>query len=293
MFMNNIFCSAISECLNLAIRAVFISWESLQGNRLSLSLRIRPFPRPEGVIVLICSLLLLAIPPALAKDGVPAKCTANAEQTAASDLTVAVVNGQPIKASALDAYASTTQFPIEEALEDLIDLQLVRQAAAIKQVKAPSGQWSAEERAGVELTLARALGLDLPPVRVNLVVDHAWVKDAEDEKTRAADRALLEQLRSLVEAGSTIPEAFIQLHIDGAAWHIGDHEEYPYEVIPAEAHDLPPGSLSPIIPGDGGLHLFKIYERKEQRPPASEIHSLLIGRLRQDATIERPETPDQ
>jgi hypothetical protein len=293
MFMNKIFWSAISECLNLAIRAVFISRESLQGNRLSLSLRNRPFPRPEGVIGLICSLLLLAIPPALAKDGVPAKCTANAEQTAASDLTVAVVNGQPIKASALDAYASTMQFPIEEALEDLIDLQLVRQAAAIKQVKAPSGPWSAEERAEVELTLARALGLDLPPDRLNLVVDHAWVKDAQDEKTRAADRALLEQLRTLVEAGSTIPEAFIQLHIDGAAWHIGDHEEYPYEVIPPEAHDLPPGSLSPIIPGDGGLHLFKIYERKEQRPPTSEIHSLLIGRLRQDATIERPETPDQ
>ncbi len=291
--MKKIFWSTISECLNLAIRVVFISRESLQYNCLSLSLRNRPFSLPRGVIVLICGLMLPAVPPALAADKVPAHCTTPAVHTVAADPTVALVNGQPIKASQLDAYASSTQFPREEALEALIDMRLVRQAADIKQVKAPSGPWSEEERAGVELTLARALGLDLPPVRVNLVVDHAWVKDTEDEKTRAADFALMERLRALVEAGSTIPEAFIQLHIDGSAWHIGDHEEYPYEVIPAEAHDLPPGSLSPIIPGDGGLHLFKIYERKEELPPSSEIHGLLIGRLRQDATIERRDTLSQ
>jgi hypothetical protein len=148
-------------------------------------------------------------------------------------------------------------------------------------------------RAGVELALAQTLGLDVPPLRVSLVVDHAWLKDAEDEKARFADRALLERLRALVEAGATIPEAYTQLQVDGAAWHIGDHEEYPYEIIPAEAHDLPPGSLSPIIPGDGGLHLFRIYQRKQELPPSSEIRGLLSERLRRDATIDRPETPSQ
>lgn len=254
----------------------------------------RPVPRPGVVTVLICSVLLLVIghvSPAQATDEVPAQSAAPVVEPVATDLTVALVNGQPIKASELDAHVTATQLPREEALEDVIDLRLVRDAAAAKQVSAPIGPWSAEVRASIELALANALGFDVPPPRVSLVVDHAWHKDAEDEKIRTADRAQMEQLRTLVEAGATIPEAYTKLRVDGAAWHIGDHEEYPYEVIPSEAHDLPPGSLSPIIPGNGGLHLFKIYQRKQELPPSSEIRSLLSESLRRDATIVRSETP--
>jgi hypothetical protein len=77
--------------------------------------------------------------------------------------------------------------------------------------------------------------------------------------------------------------------LDGSLWHIGDHEEYPYDVIPPEAHDLPDGSLSPIIPGDGGLHLFKIYQRKKVPPPLDQIRGPLYNRLQVELSVDRPE----
>ncbi len=52
------------------------------------------------------------------------------------------------------------------------------------------------------------------------------------------------------------------LEIPGEAWHIGDHEEYPLSVLPETVRTLGVGALSSVIAGDGGLHLFKIHERK-------------------------------
>jgi hypothetical protein len=109
---------------------------------------------------------------------------------------------------------------------------------------------------------AKPLPPPAAPDKVVIVVDHAWVKDSPDEVVQASQRKSLERLRALVAAGKTIPAAYEALGIPGAAWHIGDHEEYAYNVIPDAAHDLPDGALSPIIAGDGGLHLFKIYARK-------------------------------
>jgi hypothetical protein len=210
------------------------------------------------------------------------------------DRTVAIVNGQPVKASELDAHVAATNLPREEALEDLIDLHLTRAAVAANQISAPAEPWSPEVRAKVELDLARALGVDIPPPQVSLIVDHAWLKDAKSQKGRAAGRALLMRLRKLVKAGATIPQGYTKLKVvDESAWHVGDHEEYPYSRLPAKMRDLPPGSLSEIIPGDGGLHLFKIYQRKEGPPPADEIRAPLRARLRLDASIERPEMPTQ
>ena len=46
------------------------------------------------------------------------------------------------------------------------------------------------------------------------------------------------------------------------------------------------GALSPIIPGDGGLHLFQIVERK-QAPPAPElVRQALRISLREGRIIE-------
>jgi hypothetical protein len=78
------------------------------------------------------------------------------------------------------------------------------------------------------------------------------------------------------------------MQLDGTPWHIGDHEEYMAETIPPEGRDLPAGSISPIIPGDGGLHLFTIHERKDYLSPADVIGPILRDQLRQGATIERP-----
>lgn len=206
---------------------------------------------------------------------------------------VAFVDGVPIKAAELDDHATATGKSRDEALDDLINLQLVRAAAANKKMKTPSGSWSEEERAGIELALARALSLDIPQGNVSLVVDHAWLKDADDEAARTAGRELMERLRGLVEAGTAIPLAYEQLHADGSLWHIGDHEEYPYDVVPDEARDLPAGSLSAMIPGDGGLHLFKVYQRKEELPSRTEIHDLLMDQLRIDATIDLVDETDE
>jgi hypothetical protein len=241
----------------------------------------------------LCCELLFPMGCASQKNAINADAP-EASQPVAVDRTVAIVNGQPVKASELDAHVAATKLPREEALEDLIDLHLTRAAVVANQVSAPAEPWSPEERAKVELDLAKSLGVDIPPPQVSLVVDHAWLKDAKSQKGRAAGRALLVRLRKLVKAGATIPEGYTKLKVvDESAWHVGDHEEYPYSRLPAKMRDLPPGSLSEIIPGDGGLHLFKIYQRKEEPPPAEEIRALLGMRLRSGASIERPETPTQ
>lgn len=223
---------------------------------------------------LITSILIFAI------------CCALSIQAIAADQIVAMVNDQPIKVSELEAHIAATQFGREQALEDLIDLQLVRSAAVANKVKAPSGAWSDEIRAEVEYALAKVLSLHIPPLQISLIIDHAWLKDAATEKDRTAGHALMVQLRNQVKAGTTIPDAYNKLQVDGSNWHIGDHEEYPYNIIPAEARDLPPGSLSEIIPGDGGEHLFKIYEKKERIPPSNLFRYALSHHLRKDAKID-------
>jgi hypothetical protein len=201
----------------------------------------------------------------------------------------AIVNGQPITAAEVDAHAEFLQLPTEYALEDLIELRLLKAAAIAKGVKLPPEPWFTETRAGVELAVARALGIAQVMPRPVLIVDHAWLKDADNEKDRAAGRAQLEKLRGLVAGGATIPEAFTRLNLDGTPWHIGDHEGYDADVLPPEVRDLSAGSLSPIIPGDGGLHLFKIHERTDVPPAPELVTSLLRDQLHRDVTIERPE----
>lgn len=49
--------------------------------------------------------------------------------------------------------------------------------------------------------------------------------------------------------------------MDANPWHVAEGETYAYEVIPADARDLPDGSLSAVIAGDGGHHLFRIIGR--------------------------------
>ena len=233
-------------------------------------------------------LLLAAIAgaaPARADEAQPPETVAEAP---AKQQPAAIVNGRPISAAEVDAHAEFLQLPAEYALDDLIELQLLKAAATAKGVKLPPEPWFTDTRSGVELAVARALGIELAMPRFVLIVDHAWLKDAENEKERAAGRAQLEKLRALVVDGATIPEAFTRLQLDGTLWHIGDHEDYTDDAIPPGASSLPPGSISPIIPGDGGLHLFKIHERRELPPPPEVISSLLRDELHRNATIERP-----
>ena len=251
-------------------------WQKIEGAKFMLNPICSNFR-----YFFITSILILAI------------CCVLPIQATAADQTVAMVNGQPIKASELEAHIAATQFGREQALEDLIDLQLVRSAVAANKVKAPSGTWSAEVRTEVEYALAKVLSLDIPPPQISLIVDHAWLKDASTEKDRAAGHALLVQLRNQVKAGATIPDAYNKLQVDGSNWHIGDHEEYPYNILAAEARDLPPGTLSEIIPGDGGEHLFKIHEKKEQIPSSSEFRYILSDHLRKDSKIDIIDLPTE
>jgi hypothetical protein len=199
---------------------------------------------------------------------------------------VAKVDGQPITAAELAAHQAETKRGADEALEDLIDLHLLR--AALRAHGLALDTDTPASRAAAEYALAKKLSLPLPPAGDVLVVDHAWVKAAEAAKKRAAQRAAMERLRGLVVAGATIPAAYQKLGAEAADWHIGDHEEYPYDVVPPAAHDLPPGSLSPIIPGDGGLHLFTIHARKAVPPAPEVVHPLVRDRLREGKAIERP-----
>lgn len=246
----------------------------------------------KGMIVTTAVLFsIVGIAMSWASDMVSEQRALSILQPVVHDLTVAIVNGRPITSAELDAHIAVSLLPREEALEDLIDLHLLRAAATVNKIHFPAGTWRPEIRADIEFVLAQTLGVDIPPLRTTLVLDHAWLKDADDVKQRAAGRTLLERLRTLVEAGATIPDAFTRLQADGALWHIGDHEEYQSIILPTEAQNLPPGVLSPIIPGDGGLHLFKIYQRKQERPFIDDVRVPLLSRLRLDASIELPEAP--
>ena len=199
---------------------------------------------------------------------------------------VARVDGQPVYATELDAHQSGTGLDRSRALDDLIDLLLLRRAAGPSGIDLPLGIPDAEARAAAEFALARKLGLAVSPASHVLVVDHAWVKDSKTKKAQAAQHAAIERLRGLVAAGGTIPSAYNSLGVTGDPWHVGDHEEYPYELLPPDARDLPAGTLSQVISSDGGLHLFKIIEHKQVRPAADSVSSVLRPYLRQGKVIE-------
>jgi hypothetical protein len=206
---------------------------------------------------------------------------------------VATIDGAKVTRAELDAHVAATKLEPAAALDDLIELHLLRAACAAAGIAPPKSAAPAD-RVAVELELARKLAMDVPPGGDVLIVDHAWVKDAKKKATTAKQKASLEELRARVVAGQTIPKAFETLPgVDGNAWHIGDHEEYPYTVVPPGAHDLKPGGISPIIPGDGGLHLFVIYERKQTPPPADAVHQLVRDSLRSGKAIEilEPSSP--
>jgi hypothetical protein len=200
---------------------------------------------------------------------------------------VATIDGVTIARAGLDEHIAATKLEPAAALDDLIDLLLLRAACSEHGITLAPGKPTPEARAAAELALARKLSLDVPPDADVLVVDHAWVKDAKKAATTAKQKKSLEELRGLVVAGQTIPKGFQSLKgVDGNAWHIGDHEEYPYGVVPAEAHDLQPGGISPVVPGDGGLHLFQVYARKRTPPPADAVHPVVREKLREGKVIE-------
>lgn len=202
---------------------------------------------------------------------------------------VATIDGVTIARAGLDEHIAATKLAPAAALDDLIDLLLLRTACSKQDVTLSPGKPTPEERAAAELALARKLSLDVPAAGAPdvLVVDHAWVKDAKKKSTTAKQKKSLEELRALVVAGQTIPKGFETLKgVDANAWHVGDHEEYPYTVVPAEARDLAPGGISPVVAGDGGLHLFQIYARKTTPPPAEAVHQLVRARLRDGKAIQ-------
>ena len=200
---------------------------------------------------------------------------------------VARVDGRSLRADALDAHMQSTHLGRPEALEDLIDVDLLRAAAAKASLPLPPGEWTEEQRANADYDVAKALGIELPAAPEVVVVDHAWVKNAKKKRQLAADRATIDKIRVAVVGGAKIPDAWKELGVTGDAWHIGDHEEYAYDVVPAEARDLPPGTISPVIPGNGGLHLFQIYAKKRTLPPGDKTRAALHEKLRKEAKIER------
>jgi len=198
---------------------------------------------------------------------------------------VARVDGAVLDSAALDAHVKETSLARDAAREDLIDLMLLRTAAEKAKISVPA-KWTKEERARVEYDVAIAQAIEVKKAKESLIVDYAWVKDAKAKKARDAGKAQIEKLRALVEAGKTIPAAFAELGIAAAMWHVGDHEEYELNVVPPEVLALPIGALSPIIVGNGGLNLFKIYEHRRVLPDAEPVHALVQPKLRSVAKIE-------
>jgi hypothetical protein len=89
-------------------------------------------------------------------------------------------------------------------------------------------------------------------------VDHAWVKDASNAAGQAKRRGEIEALRTKVIAGSGFVVAWESLGANGEVWHVAEGETYDAEVLPAVVRGMAPGQVSAVIPGDGGLHLFRV-----------------------------------
>ena len=109
---------------------------------------------------------------------------------------------------------------------------------------------------------AKAAASVVPAGPTQLLVDHAWVKDADSASAQEAQRKAMETLRAKVVAGGTFVAAWNELGVDGARWHVAEQETYPADVLPERVRSLPVGAISPILPGDGGLHLFRILGRE-------------------------------
>ena len=109
---------------------------------------------------------------------------------------------------------------------------------------------------------AKAAASAVPAGPTQLLVDHAWVKDAESPDAQAAQRKAMEALRAKIAAGGTFVAAWNELGVDGARWHVAKQEIYPADVLPEGVRSLPVGAISPILPGDGGMHLFRILGRE-------------------------------
>jgi hypothetical protein len=97
---------------------------------------------------------------------------------------------------------------------------------------------------------------------LRLKVDHAWVKNAESASRQSAQRDAMENLRTKVSSGASFLKSWKALGVDGKNWHVAEGEVYPYAVVHEDARDLPEGSVSDILPGEGGLHLFRIVARE-------------------------------
>lgn len=91
-------------------------------------------------------------------------------------------------------------------------------------------------------------------------VDHAWVK-APTPAEQAKRRKAIEAMRTRVLAGSTFVVAWESLGEDGTVWHVAEGETYDAAILPPELKSVAIGQVSPVIPGDGGFHLFRILER--------------------------------
>lgn len=99
-------------------------------------------------------------------------------------------------------------------------------------------------------------------VPVSLTVDHAWVRDADTPGEQSAQAAAMAALREKVVAGGAFVASWEALGLDGARWHVAEGETYPGDVLPPGVAELPEGAISAIVPGDGGLHLFRIVGRE-------------------------------
>src|SRR5262245_53041614 len=114
------------------------------------------------------------------------------EPKAPASPTVAVVDGTALTQSELDAVMSSRKLERDAALDELIDTQLTLARGRKEGLAVDDKAYDEPARAAYELKLARKIGLQLPPGKVSLVVDHAWVKDAAKPKDRAANRKLIE-----------------------------------------------------------------------------------------------------
>lgn len=80
----------------------------------------------------------------------------------AVDLPAARIDGQPLTSAELAAHQSATGLARADALTDLIDVTLLKEAATRQHLPVPAGELTAEARTGLERALADKLGLDLP-----------------------------------------------------------------------------------------------------------------------------------
>jgi hypothetical protein len=134
-----------TDCVDISFRNRNNIMDTYNAKVAVLSFRPRVY---RTLIPGVAMMIAFSAARSSASGELPPRPPAMINQVTTTDLVVATVNGRPIRSWQVDAHALNSHLSSDDALEDLIDLKLVRGAAVSHGFSLPPGKWDGKERNG-------------------------------------------------------------------------------------------------------------------------------------------------